>query len=59
MRHKKLNSGESATVLEENDDFEVLEIDDEETQDNTTGADYSQVKKKLRPNDRITVTYEN
>jgi hypothetical protein len=55
----KLNSGESATVVESDDDFEVFEVEDTVEEDTSSVADHSQVKKKLRPNDRTTVTYEN
>lgn len=53
----QLKTWESATVLENNDDFEVLEVDDTTGSESDTGADYSQVKKKVRPNDKVNVIY--
>jgi len=53
---KQLKDGETAEVLEENDDFEILELADSE-EVVSSSADVSWVKKKLRPNDKITVKY--
>lgn len=62
-QHKKveLSGGQSATVLEENDEFEILEIDDEATVSSSSGMSdievIEPVRKKLRPNDKINIQY--
>ncbi len=55
-----LGDGEKATVLEEDDGIEILEVvDDVSTSSDSpiAGVDTSRVKKKLRPNDKVTIRY--
>ncbi len=68
-KHKKveLSSGQSATVIEEDDEFEILELDDEDLVVTSSSSTSSwsdieviqPVRKKLRPNDKINVQYQD
>lgn len=59
--HKTLETGEKAEVLEDSGDIEVLEIEDEWDGSNQTSLDVdtTNVKKKLRPNDRVNIQYSD
>lgn len=45
-------------VLQQSDDFDVIEMD-EETSSSSKGSVIDLGKKKLRPNDKVTVQYQN
>lgn len=54
---KQLKDGESATVLESDDDIEVFEVTDDDVSITSSSADTSGIKQKLRPNDKVSIKY--